>query len=259
MNENSQSDECVNVSPPLQLDDVISFFSLQNDRKRFYLPSTSNNVGGIAVSKLLCDTGCSSILLPTDDSTLTQLYDMYPSDASAHGKYLWSLGKSNGVGAVSSVLLIEVDPSDAVFELKLMTDIAVCKDSTRMLKRLRFFLGGDDIRQILNTPTLRANFQDYDINILNSQVESAVPRRSHGLLGQDVLGLFSCVRHGRLCLYINAAKYNQLSFTFRNIKLYQNKLKHEIQLPEHFQEWEDVFDEADDDFDDSIHDDDFFE
>ena len=42
----------------------VAFFSLMNQRKRFFLPSSKNTFGGFKVSRVLCKSGCSSLLLP---------------------------------------------------------------------------------------------------------------------------------------------------------------------------------------------------
>ena len=55
--------------------DGIAFISLMNPRKRFFLPSSKNSFGGIKVGRVLCDSGCSSLLLPIESAeTLMEIF-----------------------------------------------------------------------------------------------------------------------------------------------------------------------------------------
>jgi hypothetical protein len=44
----------------------VAFIALMNKRKRFFLQSSANSFCGMKVGRVVCDSGCSSLLLPIE-------------------------------------------------------------------------------------------------------------------------------------------------------------------------------------------------
>ena len=78
------------------------FISKINKVGRGFIPSTKNFFGGIQVRKVLCDTGCSTTLLPIEEGRVRELFETYTAKSS-----IITIGGSSNVGGHSPVLHIE--------------------------------------------------------------------------------------------------------------------------------------------------------
>jgi hypothetical protein len=208
------------------------FISKINHRHRCFIPSTKNYFGGIQVKKVLCDTGCSTILLPLEEDQITLIFLKFSAD-----DFIISVGESSNPGGLSSVLKIK--HKDTVdFELKLCQDL-VGNCSSISVERLRFALCSADVRKILNTPALlerltrqgAANLRQDAVEHPNRQ------RRTHALLGMSVLRKLSVVRYSSIEFFVDPKEYRLANW--REISSETEKLLEQIKLPECFDDWED--------------------
>lgn len=206
------------------------FYSLMNSRNRFFLPSTQNTFGGVKVEKVMCDTGCNSILLPlTSSDVLQQLNRDY-----AATEFHWKISKGKGAGGhFSPVLLIEQNPSEDSFEVSLMSDKSFLPKSPFTIKRLRFQLCFDDYQFI--TSNLRSNFIEGSFDGLNES--SFGKRKNYALLGQDILQKYSCIRHGKIAMYVDVKSF-KIPSDWKGIGYFAETLKLSTP-PEGFKDWED--------------------
>ena len=139
------------------------------------------------------------------------------------------------MGCNSTCLVVEYKNSQERFEVRLCYDIMGL--SVIYTGRIRFLLCHEDIEAI---KTLYLNLFDPQsierINIARGSLE----RRTHALLGQDILNEFSMLKHGHVELYVNPREYI-LPANFdelrNHIKLLEMQLKPD--LPESFNDWED--------------------
>ena len=81
--------------------DGLLFISKINHRNRSFIPSTKNYFGGICVKKVLCDTGCSTILLPLEENQLSEFFSSFPAS-----DYIISVGDSDNAGGNTPVLKV---------------------------------------------------------------------------------------------------------------------------------------------------------
>ena len=93
------------------------FISKINHRHRCFIPSTKNYFGGIQVKKVLCDTGCSTILLPLEEDKITVIFLKFSAN-----DFIISVGESSNPGGLSSVLKIKHKDTED-FELILCQDL----------------------------------------------------------------------------------------------------------------------------------------
>jgi hypothetical protein len=54
-----------------------------NHRNRSFIPSSKNYFGGIQVKKVLCDTGCSTCLLPLEENQIDDIFLEFPRRISS--------------------------------------------------------------------------------------------------------------------------------------------------------------------------------
>ena len=78
------------------------FISKINKVGRSFIPSTENFFGRIQVRKVLCDTGCSTTLLPIEEGRVRELFETYTAKST-----IITIGGSSNVGGQSPVLHIE--------------------------------------------------------------------------------------------------------------------------------------------------------
>eukprot|EP01035_Chromulina_nebulosa_P005438 gene5438-7371_t len=203
----------------------IRFISLMNERKRFFLPSTKNSFGGIKVKKLLCHSGCSSLLLPI--ASLDQLHEIFQLFPGSHFKI--SSGRRVGGNSLSLT---------DFFHAKLCQDIL---DSPNIpLKMIRFSLSTEDINEILMNNIYKAKFNLSNIVLLESQIKVHL-RRDYGLLGQEVMQCFSSIKHGACELHVDSQIFI-MPPTFVELGIQIDNLVNQIvNLPEGFEEWEDDY------------------
>ena len=210
------------------------FVSQRNKRNRSYIPSTNNFFGGVQVKKVLCDSGCSSILLPIEDGQLSSIFDLFPGD-----KFAYSIEGSNDVGGRSPVLIIQW-LSRELFKVEICKDIIGHDCKNVEIKRLRFSLCSKDIKHIINTPEYSERFYERDdIKWLNDDVTSNPERdrRTHALLGQSILSKVSSVRYSSIEFFFDSDVYPDLKWA--EVKVETMRLKKQLNLPESFDDWED--------------------
>jgi hypothetical protein len=225
--------------------DGLQFVAFMNSHKRFFIPSTQNSFGILQIEKVLVDTSCSSILLPLYESNLlSHLNIAYPCE-DQNSTMVWKLARSKGVGGRTDVLVIENSPSVPLFDVKLMGDVGFLPNCTLKLTKLRISLCGDDFRYIINHPELLKNFSTKQQESIRNQEHSTLLRRSHALLGQDVLSKFSCIRYGQTALYVDVLKF-KLPAGWGSLTRLIIDIKDHIEVPETFQDWEDFDDQYDD-------------
>lgn len=210
----------------------VSFISIMNDRKRFFLPSTKNKFGGIKSKKLLCDSGCNSVLLPIE--SIKQLDEIF---AAFQGDIV-NIGIGSGVGSLHLSLNFNRSSNNSSFTVNLCDDLF--QGTEIYVKKLRFSLCSEDADHILSNPEYLTRFGSKEISDLQTLKEAMVlKRRSHGLLGQDILQQFCLVRFNDVELYVNHKAYS-LPKTFDELWVQMKDLKDQItDFPEGFKDWED--------------------
>jgi hypothetical protein len=274
-----RSDTSEPQKPLIGVPSGIKFFSLMNKKKRFFLPSSKNYFHGFKVSRILCDSGCSSILLPIESPN--QLRDIFAMDSKA---YRIAISKSNNVSGNAPVLTVHIKSPDGVFHASLCDDIlgsSGCLSTPRddvlgssgslstprddvlgssgslstprddvlgsprgcliTTTRLRFSLCREDTDTIRSTEEYRERVGDLSFKKLNS-ADCVVPekRRTHALLGQDVLARFLLIKYLNMELYLDATKYS-LPHDVDELKKQMDSLETQLEkeLPEDFNDWED--------------------
>eukprot|EP01038_Epipyxis_sp_PR26KG_P016853 gene16853-23085_t len=154
--------------------------------------------------------------------------------------YLWRIGKSSGVGGIFPVLIIEMKPSQECINVSLMTDVE--GEHKFKLPKLRFALCTEDINFMLGLgELLETIFEQDDINTLVQQATGRVlKRRKHALLGQDILQKYSCIRHDKVELYIDAlkmeGKFDWVDITECCLAAVKSSKEH---IPDGFEDWDD--------------------
>lgn len=206
------------------------FVSKINHRNRCFIPSTKNFFAGVQVKKVLVNSGCSSILLPIEENSLYNLFQLFPRD-----KFTASIGGSNDVGGGSLVLLF-CSIGRISFEVKLCQDI-VGHDEALAIKTLRFSLCSEDSSAILQSQELRNRFGTAEIQKLELSMSRNIARRSHALLGQSVLKELSCIKFSIVEFYVNAALYHPISW--KDISLDTARLLSQLVPPDGFEDWVD--------------------
>eukprot|EP01039_Chlorochromonas_danica_P006767 gene6767-7477_t len=205
------------------------FVSVMNHRKRFFLPSTKNTFHGIKARRLLSDSGCSSVLLPIDDiPQLENIFKVFSNEISY-------ISRGKGVdGDHLSLVFYRLKPT---FEVKLCSDILT--SPTIYVDKIRFSLCTEDMSHILaNYPN---SFVGEDIEVMQRMVEknSCSKRRSHGLVGQDILSQFCSLKLGNIQLYVDPRTYS-LPPDFSSLALQMRNIFTQIEMyPEGFHDWED--------------------
>ena len=184
----------------------LCFLSIINRRRRYFLPSTKNYFGGMKVSKLLCDGGCSSILLPIESvRELSNIFKNHEKDC------LFQIKKGISPGGSTVSLVLKQRSPYKFFDVSLCSDIL--SNSIITVKMLRYSLSTEDIRWILSEPGI--NISPQELIVLGSETK-VHGRRSHGLLGQHILDRFTCIKHNGCELYVDTSKY-QLPSNFQNL------------------------------------------
>ena len=208
------------------------FISKVNKVGRNFIPSTKNFFGGIQVRKVLCDTGCSTTLLPIEEGRVRELFETYTAKSS-----IITIGGSSNVGGHSPVLHIE-RKDGSKFDVKLCQDL-VSSPEVLTLPRLRFSLCSADIQTILQESDLSARLSKYGLVRLIEDKTSHPKRarRTHALLGQTVISNTSSVRYSNVEFFVVNQQYPLTDW----VTLHEDTLKllEQINLPESFDEWED--------------------
>lgn len=233
------------------------FYSQMNSKSRFFVPSVENFFAGVRVEKVMCGSRCNSILLPITVS-LFELKRMFPSKfENKTNPYWWTISeKSKGVVGESYVLVIDTDPSESCFEVQLMNDVI---KSPFHISKLRFQLCGDDIREIQNSSALTNCFSEYAIKkIVFNQMAHSSPRKEYALIGHDILKLFSCIRHGKISMYVDVKTF-RLPENWGDVFKLTSSLKAAGKAPISFKDWEDDSETFEDEDTRELDDDDYYD
>lgn len=204
-----------------------------NRRKRFFLPSSKNTFGRYSVARVLCDSRCSSHLLPI--ASLDQMKQIFANSRSDDCKL--SIKLSRNVGGKSGCLVVEYLSPFSQFQ------VALCRDSMGSaaavpVKQLRFSLCLEDIRGILADESLCALIPGCvdRLRVVNGPED----RRTHALLGQEITERFCRLKYEQVELYIDPQNYHfpkDLTELRQQIRSLADHVKE--QLPDDFNDWED--------------------
>ncbi len=217
--------------------DGLLFFGLINSKGRVFIPSTKNYFGGIKVSRVLCDSGCSSLLIPIESSeSLAFIFNIFSNPR----KYEMTISQSRGVGGQSLTLIVKYHTNKERFAIKLAEDILGKGVSRVDVDYLRFALSTEDISEILAKKQYASRFTNPHQLLLNQYKCIDFPRRTHVLLGQLVLRRFSAMKHKDCEIYFNAAEFPFPAALGDLEEMIWNLTKDVKEaLPHHFNDWED--------------------
>jgi len=237
------------------------FISLMNKNYRYFVPSTKNYFGGIKVSKVLCDSGCSSLLLPIiNREELDNIFKMH-SDTC-----FFSISESQGVGGKTLCLMVRSRGLSANMEVQLCCDV-LGGGSTIVVDYLRFSLCSQDIDDLLSkyadkfsdldqfrllqehnkSQEIRQIHDKYDVanhessdSSESTDLADRCKRREYALLGQKIMRGLCCIKHMNCELYVDAAVYKLPE----NIQALENQMRElrdqlNMRLPMDFNDWED--------------------
>ena len=176
---------------------LVTFVSKKNLRNRNFVPSSQNyiahpdfNQPDIAQQCCMVDDGCNSVLFCLEDVT-TVTHVLLPAFPPTH--YHWKIKTGKGVGAVSICLELTPRAADTFFRLVLGEDMG---GGDILLEKIRFHLCSEDIVELharanQRAPnfSLRNAFDHHSRLLLADRLNKGeVPRRTHALIGQTVLG-----------------------------------------------------------------------
>jgi hypothetical protein len=203
-----------------------------NHRNRSFIPSSKNYFGGIQVKKVLCDTGCSTCLLPLEENQIDDIFLKFPKE-----DFIISINDSQNAGGQSPVLKIK-NKDKVEFELKFCQDIIGNRVSISA-DLLRFSLCSSDVKKILETPALlgrlnpqsAVNLRKDAVNCPNRQ------RRTHALLGLSILKKLSSVRYSTIEFFVISKQY--ILKSWHEMAEETENLLQQIKLPDCFNDWED--------------------
>lgn len=238
------------------------FISLMNKNYRYFVPSTKNYFGGIKVSKVLCDSGCSSLLLPIcSPDELDRIFEL-------HGRTCtFTISESVGVGGVTLCLMVKSRGLSANMEVQLCCDV-LGKNNSIMVDYLRFSLCSQDIADLLakysnyfsNVDLYRLSMEhekseeikriqakyiwhekeEDEEDVLSENDDDVVKRREYALLGQKIMRGLCCIKHMNCELYVDAALYI-LPISVEALESQMRDLRDQLhkRLPMDFNDWED--------------------
>lgn len=217
----------------------LKFFALTNRRGRVFIPSTKNYFGAIKVSKVLCNSGCSTLLIPIESpEVLAQIFAEY-HDISV---FRYEIVQSHGVGGNS--LCMKISKFDSgTFNLELGKDIL---GTQFQLAYLRFSLCGEDIKLIVEK--YLDKFLVGSQKKLGDSLSVTTPRRSHALLGQHILMNVSSIKHRNCEIFFNAMEFSFPANVYELENLI-SLVSTSAELPDKFNDWGDDDFQFDDDED----------
>jgi len=184
------------------------------------------------IRKLLCDGGCSSILLPIEDiDELRKIFRNHQNHCTFH------IRKGNTPGGSTIALVLKKTNPFEKFDISLCSDIM--QNLNIQVEMLRFSLCTDDINWILENDSANQNISPEAVEYLRQETKH-YGRRTHGLLGQHILDRFTCIKHNGCKLYVDASKY-QLPSNFRTLDFQVDALRSQLKVsvPDEFDDWED--------------------
>lgn len=201
----------------------ISFFSLMNKRRRYFLPSVKNFFGGIQIPKLLCDSGCSSSLLPVDSlDTLSKIFSWTDTE--------YRISSGTSPGGITISLIVTKNTPYTKFAVELCTDII--NSPALRIDHIRFALCTEDIAWILENDSAASKFAAKELEKLRAEIKIHT-RRSHGLIGQQILDQFASIKY-KECQYTLPANFVELGHQLIDLV---SQTKND--LPSSFDDWED--------------------
>jgi hypothetical protein len=243
----------------------LCFISLDNNRHKFFVPSTKNYFGGVKVDKLLCDSGCTSLLLYF--ASLAHLEDAFRSLDNENYRVFCAAGV--GVTGIDMAIKFKQLIPGSI-DCFMSTDLFPNSPAINLLF-LRFSLCSEDINHIVQTPHLLSRFGKQDQARLRAEVvretiharhaleeyqeilrvlgpsvavklrkqTPLVPRKSHGLIGQHILGLFVHFKMDEVEFF--CSKEYVLPSTMRILGNQMRALTAQIEVPGDYEEWEEDF------------------
>jgi hypothetical protein len=220
-----------NSSPPklVSVPDGLFFLAMMNTKRRYFLPSTQNYFGGVRVKRVLCDSGCSTILLPKEVGELDSIFVEHQSKCD------FEITSSTNVGGRSPCLSVKPRGPSASITIILCKDILDCPEIK--IEKLRFSLCTEDV----DTIKLKYNncFSAADMLLIDKD-GAPKKRRTHAVLGQAVLHGLTLVKYNNCELYLDATIY-KLPTDFRELAFQIRELTEPIKvlLPEDINDWED--------------------
>ena len=221
-------------NPQIPLSNIpegLCFISFMNRRKRFFLPSTKNFFGDIKVSRVLTDTGCSSLLLPLESTG-----HLFRILQSHHETCDFIISFSRNAGGQSPVLVFQPKSVTLKFSVHVCADI-IPSDIRPELDNLRFSLCAEDVDEINGGS--RCFFIDAEVKKLEGVVVSS-KRRGHALLGQSILYNFYVMKYRKMEMYVDPVKF-VLPSTFNELNNMTSSIESQLQplRPDDFDDWED--------------------
>lgn len=179
------------------INEYVMFFALGNGKKRYFLTSEENYFGGVRIPKCMIDSGCSTFLLPLDEQILEILETKYNTKYD----YLWNIGGSKGVGALSSPTLIIKGTGNEKIEVVLTENTKSFKmeilyfrfhvslKMAKILVKRKFINGRLKLKEhIKASEKIAKAFND------QKAIEKFGGERKYALLGQTFLGNFDIVQ-----------------------------------------------------------------
>jgi hypothetical protein len=211
------------------------FISIRNSKNKFFIPSSINYFGGIQVKRVLCATGCNTILLPLEENQIHELFTTFPSD-----EYFMKVKESSNAGGTCPVLTIERNDRRDI-KLNLCTDL-INSDTDLGVDMLRFHVCSADVSVLLSVSNnyLR-RFSEAGKKALTDDMkqhkEQPRGRRSCALLGQSVFKKVSILRSTRVEFYVNSSQYQLISWT--EMDQQTGRILSHVDTPLDFGDWED--------------------
>jgi len=177
------------------------------------IPSEDNFFDGIKYPKVMIDSGCASLSLPYPSQILFKdFYEKYKN-------YIWTIGKSSGVGLHHKIHLAITGDSPNSFEIRLG-----CSPKLIRTKTLKFILTYEIILQILdkgifNKPGCEIflkKLQDYKEFVLKNSVNILEliekPKKELVLLGQQILKKFFILQLNFVMIAVKKTPLQEISF-----------------------------------------------
>lgn len=227
----------------VQLTGVV-LLARMNKKRRFFLAGRENKFGEINVEAVMIDSGCNSLLLPLRKGEISQLSVDFPPKS-----FHWQIASSTGVSSQCLCLKITAKVGEI--------PVTLCKDLLKadqtgistafQVRFLRFHLCSEDLRDILETEhVLQILFPQYEETIREFiSLGHVIPRRTHALLGQELLSQYSSFQHGKVIAVVDPRHF--LLCSWEQITDLEGYIfAHEATLPENFNDLEDEDHEGDD-------------
>lgn len=188
--------------PPDIATSGLMFITKTNNNKSSFIPSHKNYFGGMKISEIKVDTGCSSLMLYFEDAqTVHNILTLFPKDENG-----FSISESASHIGVAPVLIIQ--PINKTFDASLCQDL-IPNQKPIQLNILRFGLCTEDMELLTSNPQLATVLDRLEQKTLRKFLAGGhkLARRTYALLGQTILGAFSCVRHSEIGFYVNSREH----------------------------------------------------